>query len=383
MQPAEPPLDGKPVEGKLKVILGYAAGVGKTFKMLDEGQQLAAAGHDVVLGYFEPHGRKDTIAKTEGLQLISRRVVEYRDRLFEEMDIDAILARRPEICLVDEFPHTNVPGSARIKRWEDVLVLLAAGIDVITTMNIQHLESLNDQIRQISGVQVRETVPDWVLKRADEVVLVDVTPGALLNRLDRGVVYAADKAQRAKENFFKEPTLAALREMALRQTAHEVDLRHAEPLQQTVHTPSGVAKPSEPAAEHERILIHVTDSPSAVALIRRGRRVADYLRADCFAISVVPAPGLAGLPDAQRESLERHLDFARKLHIETRILNAEEPAEALVGFAHTNAITQIFLAKPERVRSPLPDGKHRLVMKVIRLARDIQVTVIANRRGAT
>ena len=242
MEPAETPLDVNPVEGKLKVILGYAAGVGKTFKMLDEGQHLANAGHDVVVGYFEPHGRKDTIAKMEGLELLPRRVVEYRDRHFEEMDIDAILARKPEICLVDEFPHTNVPGSPRVKRWEDVLVLLAARMDVITTMNIQHLESLNDQIRQVSGIQVRETVPDWVLKRADEVVLVDVTSGALLNRLDRGIVYAADKAQRAKENFFKEPTLAALREMALRQTAHEVDLRHAEPLQPTFHTLSGVAK---------------------------------------------------------------------------------------------------------------------------------------------
>lgn len=356
-------MDGKQTEGKLKVILGYAAGVGKTFKMLEEGQQLAADGHDVVIGYFESHGRKDTIAKTEGLEVVPRRAVEYRERQFDEMDTDAILARRPQICLVDEFPHTNVPGSPRNKRWEDVLVLLSAGIDVITTMNIQHLESLNDQVREMSGVQVRETVPDWVLKRADEVVLVDLTPGALLNRLDRGVVYSPDKAQRAKENFFKEPTLAALREMALRQTAHEVDLRQAE------------------SGEHERILIHVTPSPSTVGLIRRGRRVADYLRADCFAVCVVPGPGLSSLPAAQREAIERHMDFARKLHIETRVLDADDAAEALVGFAHTNAITQIFLSKPNRPRIPVLAAKLQLAMKVIRQARDIQVTVVADRHG--
>lgn len=359
-------------EGKLKVILGYAAGVGKTFKMLDEGQRLKAEGRDVVVGYFEPHGRKDTIAKTEGLEIVPRQLIPYRDRTFEEMDTGAVLARRPEICLVDEFPHTNIPGSKRAKRWEDVMVLLDAGIDVITTMNIQHLESLNDQVREISGIQVRETVPDWVLKRAAEIVFVDLTPGALLNRLDRGVVYAPEKAQRAKENFFKEPTLAALRELALRQTAHEVDLRQ----------PGELATAPEAASpqEHERILIHVTDSPSTVGLIRRGRRVADYLRADCFAVTVVRGPGLAVLPPAQREALEKHLDFARKLHIEARILEADDPAEALVGFARTNGITQIFLAKPARPRVRLLGPGQELVMKVIRAARDIQVTVVADRQ---
>lgn len=374
-------------EGKLKVILGYAAGVGKTYRMLEDGHELKAEGRDVVVGYFEPHGRQDTIAKTAGLELVPRRIIEYRGRTFDEMDTDAILARQPETCLVDEFPHTNIPGSPRAKRWEDVLVLLEAGIDVVTTMNIQHLESLNDQVRDVSGVQVRETVPDWVLKRADEIVFVDLTPGALLNRLDRGVVYAPEKAKRAKEHFFKEPTLAALREMALRQAAHEVDLRQSEARHEA--SPSGPWDPSprrtsaaSPATEHERILIHVTDAPSAVGLIRRGRRVADYLRADCFAVSVVPGPGLAGLPAAQRETLERHLDFARKLHIDTRILDAEDPAEALVAFAHTNGITQIFLSKPERSQLALFSAKRQLAMKVIRAARDIQVTIVADRRIA-
>jgi two-component system sensor histidine kinase KdpD len=373
--------------GNLKIILGYAAGVGKTFKMLEEGQQLARSGRDVVIGYFEPHGRKDTIAKTEGLETIPRRVLEYRGRTFEEMDAEAIVARRPEICLVDEFPHTNVPGSTRAKRWEDVMVLLQSGIDVITTMNIQHLESLNDQIREITGIEVRETIPDWVLKQAEEIVLVDVTPGALLNRLDRGVVYAPEKAKRAKENFFKEPALAALREMALRQTAHEVDLRQPATAQHAI--PSSLARPAGRetglATEAvERILIHITDAPGAVGLIRRGRRVADYLRADCFAVAVAPPDGLASLPVGQRDALERHLDFARKLHIETRILDADDPAQALAAFAHTNAITQIFLSEPEKNRRfflipPALAARHQFVMRVIRLARDIQVTVVADR----
>ncbi|MFN7934717.1 MAG: histidine kinase [Bryobacteraceae bacterium] len=372
MEAASPSSSGKPAGGRLKIILGYAAGVGKTYRMLEEGQQLAEAGHDVVIGYFEPHGRKDTIDKTSGLEIVPRCKLEYRGRLFEEMDTGAILARHPQICLVDEFPHTNVPGSARNKRWEDVLVLLDAGIDVVTTMNIQHLESLNDQVREVSGVEVRETVPDWILKRADEMVLVDLTPGALLNRLDRGVVYAPDKAQRAKENFFKEPTLAALREMALRQTAHEVDLRQDEV---TAHRPDDLSG-------NERILIHVTDSPATVGLIRRGRRVADYLRAECFAVAVMQGPGLDSLPSLKREAIERHLDFARKLHIETRVLDADDEAEALVGFAYTNAITQIFLSKPQRSRIPLWATRRNLVMKVIRAARDMQVTVVADRHVA-
>jgi two-component system sensor histidine kinase KdpD len=342
--------------------------------MLDEGQHLKAAGRDVVIGYFEPHARLDTIAKTDGLETVPRREIEYRGRVFEEMDTEAIVARNPEICLVDEFAHSNVPGTPRAKRWEDVLVLLSFGIDVITTMNIQHLESLNDQVREFTGIQVRETVPDWVLKRADEIVLVDVTPGALLNRLDRGVVYAPEKARRARENFFKEPTLAALREMALRQTAHEVDIRHD---QETL--PLNHALADDRASEQEKLLIHVTDAPGTAALIRRGKRVADYLRGECFAVCIAPHGGLDALSPPKRETLERHLDFARKLHIETRILDAEEEAEALVGFAHTNGITQIFLTKPDRTLMPLFSPQRQLVMKTIRLARDIQVTVVADR----
>jgi len=208
--------------GKLKIFMGYAAGVGKTYKMLEEAQELKSKGVDVVIGYFEPHARHDTIAKSEGLELIPRKTIVYRESEFEEMDTDAILARRPQVAVVDEFPHTNVPGSDRVKRWEDVQMLLDAGIDVLTTMNIQHLESLNDQVWQVTGIRVRETIPDWVVQQADEVVMIDLTPRALLHRLERGAVYGREKAERAMQNFFRESTLVALRELALRQAAYEV-----------------------------------------------------------------------------------------------------------------------------------------------------------------
>jgi two-component system sensor histidine kinase KdpD len=353
--------------------------------MLEEAHQLKREGFDVVVGYFEPHGRSDTIAKLGGLELIPRKGVEYRGHSFEEMDTAAILSRAPAICAVDEFPHTNVPGSLRGKRWEDVKVLLDAGIDVLTTMNVQHLESLNDRIREISGIQVRETIPDWVMKQASEVVLVDLTPGALLNRLQRGSVYGAEKAQRAMENFFKEPTLAALRELALRQTAHEVDVRHAE-APQTVNPAGAHAAPASqfPAAveERERILIHVTESPAAAALIRRGRRVADYLKADCFAVCVLPCATLAELPQATREAVENHLDFARRLHIETHVLQGADDAATLVDFARRNGVTQIFLAKPRKRVLPLLQ-KRQTAMRTVALAKDMQVIIVAERRYAT
>src|SRR6185312_15746253 len=295
--------------GRLTIFLGYAAGVGKTYKMLEESQRLKLQGHDVVVGYFESHGRQDTIAKIDGLELIPRRRISYRGLELEEMDTPAILARKPELCAVDEFPHTNVPGTERRKRWEDVMVLLDAGIGVLTTMNIQHLESLNDQVREISKVQVRETIPDWVVKQADEVILADLPPRALLNRLQRGVIYGHEKAQQALENFFKESTLSALREMALRQVAHEVDVRQAETsgdsypaLRDSVSEAVADAEPSE------RILIHITESPATAALIRRGRRVADYLKAECFAVCVLPPSASDDLSKTVRASIQRHLE---------------------------------------------------------------------------
>jgi two-component system, OmpR family, sensor histidine kinase KdpD len=367
--------------GRLKVFLGYAAGVGKTFRMLEEARQHRAQGRDVVVGYFEPHGRQDTIAKIEGLEVVPRLRIGYRGHAFDEMDTEAILARRPEICAVDEFPHTNVPGSRRTKRWEDVLALLDAGIDVMTTMNVQHLESLNDQLLEITGVRVRETIPDWVVKEADEVVLIDLPPRALLNRLQRGVVYPPEKVQRAMESFFKEPNLAALRELAMRQTAHEVDLRHdgGRASRPADRHPAGSSVGGPPMEPRERILIHVTDRPTTSALIRRGRRVADYLRGDCFAVHVVRDS--EGGPVAVPAGIAEHLDFARRLHIETRTLAAADEARALVEFARAEEITQIFLPRPaQRLLSFL--SRRDTTMRVVALAHDMQVTVVAERRKA-
>jgi two-component system sensor histidine kinase KdpD len=345
--------------GQLKIYLGYAAGVGKTYQMLSDAQDLKRRGVDVVIGYFEPHARIDTIAKTEGLEMVPRRIMQYRGATFEEMNTAGILERKPQVCLVDEFPHTNVPGSERNKRWEDVQVLLDAGIDVLTTMNVQHLESLNDQVWQLTGVHVRETIPDWVMKQAAEVIMVDVTPRALLNRLERGVVYSKNKAQKAMENFFREQTLRALRELAMRQTAHEVHRSSDDPL--------------------EKVLIHVTAEPAAAAIIRRGKRVADYLKGECFAVFVSEDGELRRLPDAQREIVEKHLNFARNLHVETRLIQGKDVAETLVSFARLHGITQIFLGWP-RQSSWLPQLGRNLVQQVVRLARDMEITVVAERR---
>jgi K+-sensing histidine kinase KdpD len=214
--------------GKLKVYLGYAAGVGKTFQMLADRQAAAHRGVDVVVAYFEPHARPDTIGQAQGLEIVPHRKIEYRGKTFEEMDTEAVLRRRPSIVLVDELAHTNIPGSARSKRWEDVEFLPDAGIEVWTTMNVQHIESLNDQIWQITGIRVRERVPDGIVRQAAEIVAVDVTPEALLNRIRRGAIYKPEMVEKALTGFFKGSNLGALRELTLRQAAHEVDLRQSD-----------------------------------------------------------------------------------------------------------------------------------------------------------
>jgi two-component system sensor histidine kinase KdpD len=365
--------DSTRARGRLKVFLGYAAGVGKTYQMLAEAHRLRQAGVDVVVGYFEPHGRRDTIALCEGLEMVPRRVVDYRGANFEEMDTHAILRRHPQVAVVDEFPHSNVPGSRRAKRWEDVHDLLDAGIDVLTTMNVQHLESLNDQIWQSTGVRVRETIPDWVLKLADEVVMVDLTPRALLNRLARGVVYPAERARLAVENFFKEPTLVALRELAMREAAYAVESRlpPEEMSDAAGEEWAGTVAP-------ERILLLVGSDPSSAALIRRGRRMADHLRADCLAVCVADTPGLDCLADDERQRLERHLNFARALRIETRVLLGRDVAETVVGFARLHGVTQIFITR-DRGHSRGWWPRQGLVERIVSRARGMQVTIVADR----
>jgi two-component system, OmpR family, sensor histidine kinase KdpD len=365
--------DSTGTRGRLKVFLGYAAGVGKTFQMLSEARAMSRAGVDVVIGYFEPHGRQDTIVLTEGLEAIPRTVIEYRGARFEEMDTAAVLARRPRVAVVDELPHTNVPGSPRAKRWEDVHELLAAGIDVMTTMNVQHLESLNDQIWQSAGVRVRETVPDWVLKQADEVVMVDLTPRALLNRLARGAIYPRERAEAAMRNFFKEPTLVALRELAMRQAAAVVESRLPADDDADAEGSDG-----QTSCAPERLLLLVGPEASSAALIRRGRSVADALRADCLAVYVTETPGFRHLSTRQREQLERHLNFARGLQIETRVLEGRDVAQSLLAFARAHGVTQIFI---DRAMRPAARWRLRrsLLEDIVNAARGLQVTVVADR----
>ncbi len=364
--------------GNLKIYLGYAAGVGKTYQMLEEAQCMRAGAVDVLIGYFEPHGRKDTIAKTEGMEMIPRKKVMYRGSVFEEMDTEAIVARHPRVAVVDEFPHTNVPGSDREKRWQDVLHILDQGIDVLTTMNVQHLESLNDQMAQITGIKVRETIPDWVVKQADEVIMVDVTPRALLNRLERGVVYPPDKAKRALENFFKESTLVALREMALRQTAHEVEER----MEHDGHAAESVTEnevAEVPRRLDDAVIIYISDEPSTAMLIRRGRRVADVIHAKCFAVAVAEDGGLQSLPAPKRDAVERHLNFARNLHIDTEVLVGRDHAKAIVDFARSRSARQIFLPRVAGKGVDRLLGK-TLVNRIVGLAHDMEVTIVADRR---
>jgi two-component system sensor histidine kinase KdpD len=369
----------RPPRGKLKIFLGYAAGVGKTYQMLEEAQLAKRQGIDVVVGYFEPHGRKDTIARTEGLEIIPRRKIDYRGGLFEEMDTGAILRRHPELCVVDEFPHTNVPGADRLKRWQDVQALLDAGINVFTTMNIQHLESLNDQIWNITGIRVRETIPDWVMQQADQVVMVDLTPRALLNRLARGVVYSPEKAQKALDNFFQESTLVVLRELALRQTAHEVEIRQVDYDAPGFEPQPGYRDEAEQSPDNtDRILILVTPDPASAMLIRRGKRVADYLHADCFAVAISREIDLHDMSSQDRERVEHHLNFARNLHIETRVLQGHDVAKSLVEFAHLNGVTHLFLPRPQPSQWPAL-SRRSLVQQVVHLARDMQVTIAADR----
>jgi two-component system sensor histidine kinase KdpD len=368
--------------GGLKVYLGYAAGVGKTFQMLADGHAAAERGVDVVVGYFQPHARPDTIEQAQGLEIVPHRKIEYRGKTFEEMDTDAVLRRAPGVALVDELAHTNIPGSTRIKRWEDVQVLLDAGIEVWTTMNVQHIESLNDQVWQITGIQVRETVPDGIVRQAAEIVAVDVTPDALLNRLKRGAVYKPEMVDKALTGFFKGSNLGALRELTLRQAAHEVDLRQsAYDETRGFQVPRiSEARPAGTADNQpkERILIHITADASTAMLIRRGRRVADYLHADCTALFVHQTPELSQLPVEERLAVEKHLRFARSLQIETRILAGADVAKTVVDFARRSQVTQIFVAHSqvgllERLR------RKNFTEDIVRFAQDLQVTVVADR----
>jgi two-component system sensor histidine kinase KdpD len=352
--------------GRLKIFLGAAPGVGKTYAMLEAAQMRKHAGIDVVIGVVESHGRPETEELLQGLEIVPRRQIEYRKRVFEEMDLDAILARRPQLVLVDELAHTNIPGSRHAKRYLDVEELLAAGIDVYTTVNIQHLESLNDTVAQIIGTHIRETVPDSILDRAAEVELVDLSPEELLQRLREGKVYVPEQAQRAMRRFFRLGNLNALRQLALRRTAERVD----EQMQTYMHAH---AIPG-PWAAGERILVCVSSSPQSPRLVRAARRMADRRHAEWLAV-YVETPRHYRLSDADRDRLAQTLRLAEQLGGEAVTIPGQDVAEELIRYARSQNVTEIILGKSLRSRwSELWRGS--LVYDIVRKSGDIGVYVI-------
>jgi magnesium transporter len=350
--------------GRLKIYLGYAAGVGKTYRMLEDARELKTRGLDVVLAFLEPQGRLDLVERSHELEQIPLLRVACRGSYVEEIDVAGVLHRAPRVCVVDDLAHTNAPGSERQRRWQDVEVLLYGGVDVLTTMNVQDLASLSDQILQITGLRVRETVPDWVFQQADEVVMVDVTPRALLHRLERGAIYPSDRRTEQEKKLFQEPTLVALRELAIRQTAQALEAR--------------ASSKKSPESRAEKILVNVAANPATAMLLRRARRVADYLHGSCVAVFVCQKADLSALPAPERQAVERHLRFAESLHIETAVVAGKSAADALVSYAHGNAVTQIFVGPTDAPRRRWFPGLD-FTDQVLYQAGDIEVTVVAER----
>ncbi len=353
--------------GHLKVFLGAAPGVGKTFEMLTIAKDKRREGVDVAVGIVETHGRKETEALLEGLEVVPRRKVEYKGHWLEEMDLDAVLARRPKLVLVDELAHTNAPGSRHPKRYLDVDELLDAGIDVYTTLNIQHVESLNDVVARITRIRVRETVPDSFIDRADEIEVVDLTPEDLIQRLREGKVYVPQQAERAVRHYFLPGNLTALRELALRRTAQSVD-------EQMVTYMRAHAIPG-PWAAGERVLVCINEQPGSGAVVRYGRRMADRLRAPWTAITIETSR-TQRLDDAARDRIAEGQRLAQRLGGEAVTIPASDVTTGIVEYAQANNFTHIVVAKSRRPRwAELLRGS--VTHQVIRRAGDISVHVIA------
>ena len=352
--------------GRLKIFLGAVPGVGKTYAMLEAAQVRRREGVDVVVGIVETHGRPETEALLQGLEVIPRRSIEYRHRTFDEMDLDAVLARRPQLALVDELAHSNIPGSRHPKRYLDVEELLAAGIDVYTTVNIQHLESLNDTIAQITGTRVRETIPDRVLDGAAEIELVDLSPEELLQRLREGKVYVPEQAQRAIQRFFRLGNLTALRQLALRRTAERVDEQMQTYMQ--AHAIPG------PWPAGERILACISSSPHSPRLVRAARRMADRRHAEWLAV-YVETPRHHRLSDADRDRVAQTLRLAEQLGGEVVTIPGHNVAEDLIRYARSRNVTEVIIGKSLRSRwSELWRGS--VVYDLIRNSGTIDVHVI-------
>jgi len=328
-------------KGKLKIFIGYAPGVGKTWTMLNEGNRRLQRGEDIVIGYVEAHGRVETDKQIAALPVIPRKKIEYAGKTMEEMDTDAIIKKHPTTVLVDELAHTNVPGSKYSKRYEDVNRILEAGINVITTLNVQHFESLNDTIQQITGVVVRETIPDMIAESADEVVAVDITVEALLNRLKRGDVYKKENIDNALRNFFREGNLTALREISLRQTAQEVDYELEEYMK--AH---GI---DESWQTTERIMVCISPSPNAKKLIRRGALIARRYRAEWFVVAVESTDIFAAKwSQKEKEDLEANFKLAQQLGAKTVTISGRNISNELAKFAKDKHITQIVIGHSDK-----------------------------------
>ena len=353
--------------GRLKIFLGAAPGVGKTYEMLMSGRARKADGIDVIIGVVETHGRAETEALTAGLEIIPRAQMVYRGHQLEEMDIDAVLARKPQLVLVDELAHTNAPGSRHPKRYQDVEEILARGIDVYTTLNIQHVESLNDVVAQITRIRVRETVPDSIIDRADDIELIDLTPGDLIKRLNEGKIYLPKTAKRAIRNYFSPGNLTALRELALRRTAQRVDEQLLSHMR--AHAIEG------PWAAGDRILVAVDDSPRSISLVRYARRLADRLRAPWAAIHIETARS-AGLADDAKDRLATALRLAEQLGGETITIPGQSVAEDIVRYASAHNFTQIVAGKSIKSRwRELIEGS--IARELVRLSGAIDIHITA------
>ncbi|RJG43533.1 sensor histidine kinase KdpD [Mesorhizobium sp. DCY119] len=360
------------LRGKLRIFLGAAPGVGKTFEMLLSGRARQAEGVDVVIGVVETHGRKETEALLKGFEIIPRVPVPYKERALDEMDIDAILARRPQLVLVDELAHTNAPGSRHPKRYLDIEELLAAGIDVYTTVNIQHVESLNDIVAQITRVRVRETVPDSFIDRADDIEVIDLTPGDLIERLKQGKVYMPRTAKAAVENYFSPGNLTALRELALRRTAQRVDEQLVSHMRENAI--------SGPWAAGERVLVCIDEAPRAAAMVRYGRRLAERLRAP-WSVVTVETTHAARLTEAERDRIASALRLAESLGAEAATLPGRTVAEEIMRYARERNVTHIIVGSSDKARwREWIEGS--VTHDLIRIAGDISVHVISGREVA-
>lgn len=332
--------------GRLKLYIGFVAGVGKTWRMLEEAHALRRRGVDVVIGLVETHGRAETAALVEGLEVVPRRHVEYRGVTIEEMDLDAVLARRPAIAIVDELAHTNVPGSRHRKRYQDVLELLDAGINVVGAFNIQHLESLNDLIERTTGVTVRETLPDSFLKQADQVVNLDLSVEDLLERLRAGKIYPLDKIPTALENFFHGENLATLRELSLREVAESLDRTQAG----AVQARAAAAEAERSRRPRARVMVGLSSNgPRAATLLRRSSRLAGRLSTDWFVVWVETPAEAPTLIDAEAQRhLHASIELARELGAEVVKLQGEDPVETMLEFARSHAVGHIVIGRSQQ-----------------------------------